>query len=229
MIFDREIALIGVDKYQILKDSHVMVVGLGGVGSYTVEALARSGVEEISIIDFDTVSDTNINRQLIALHSTIGRPKVDVVEDRLLDINPNIVVHKYNMFVDNNTIKDIDFSNVSYICDAIDNVNAKILLIQKSKELNIPIISSMGTGNKLDPTKFQIADINQTKYCPLAKRIRLELRKLDIKDVKVLYSTEEPYKSSISENNKVVPMSISFVPSVAGLLIARYVILDIIK
>jgi len=222
-MFRRSIPLIGEAGIAKLNDSHVCVFGVGGVGGFVVEALARCGIGEITIVDFDTINDSNINRQIIALHSTLDKKKIDVLEDRIKDINPKCIVHKYDTFVNADNINDFDFESFSYVADCVDNVTAKLAIISKAKEFSIPVISSMGTGNKLDPKRFQITDISKTTVCPLAKVIRLELRKRDIKGVKVLFSTEEPIKSSD------FIASISFVPSSAGLLIAREVILDLVN
>lgn len=222
-MFSRSIPLIKESGIAKLKDSHACVFGVGGVGGFVVEALARAGVGQITIVDFDTVNESNINRQIIALHSTIGMKKIDVLEKRIKDINPDCTVNKYDLFINNENINEFDFNSYSYVIDCVDNVLAKLAIITKAKESDIPVISSMGTGNKLDPKKFQITDISKTTVCPLAKVIRLELRKREIKGVKVLFSTEEPIKSPDFIS------SISFVPSSAGLLIAREVILDLIK
>lgn len=234
--FLRTEMLIGKDAVKKLNDAHVVVCGIGGVGSYVVEALARAGVGELTLIDFDEVSLTNINRQLIALHSTIGKPKVEVARNRILDINPNVKVNCYNMRLGNE--ESVPFAeSVDYIVDAIDSVDAKISLVLNAKDKNIPIISCMGTGNKLDPTKLEISDISKTSVCPLARVVRKKLREKGISKLKVLYSKEEPIKpfSDITEEcmdeatKSYVPGSISFVPSVAGLLIASEVIKDLIK
>lgn len=222
-MFSRSIPLIKESGIAKLKDSHACVFGVGGVGGFVVEALARAGVGQITIVDFDIVNESNINRQIIALHSTIGMKKIDVLEKRIKDINPDCTVNKYDLFINNENINEFDFNSYSYVIDCVDNVLAKLAIITKAKESYIPVISSMGTGNKLDPKKFQITDISKTTVCPLAKVIRLELRKREIKGVKVLFSTEEPIKSPDFIS------SISFVPSSAGLLIAREVILDLIK
>lgn len=211
---------VGINK---LKSSHICVFGVGGVGGFVVEALVRCGIGEITIVDFDIINESNINRQIIALHSTIGLKKIDVLEKRIKDINPNCIVNKYDLFINNDNINSFDFKKFNYVIDCVDNVTAKLAIITRAKENNIDIISSMGTGNKLDPKKFKITDISKTAVCPLAKVIRLELRKREIKGVKVLYSEEEPVKSPDFIS------SISFVPSSAGLLIAREVILDIVK
>lgn len=225
--FSRTENLIGKDALLKIKKSHIAVFGLGGVGGYTVEALARSGVENIDIIDNDTISITNINRQLIALHSTIGKYKTEVFKERLLDINPNINVQTFNILYLPKTAHLFDFSKYDYIVDAIDNVTGKIQLVTEAHKHNTPIISSMGTGNKTNPQKFEITDIYKTSVCPLAKVMRYELKKRDIKKLNVLYSKEAPIKDK--ENATRTPASIAYVPSVAGLLIAGKVIDDIIK
>lgn len=229
-IFNRTIRLIGEDSFNKINKSNILVFGLGGVGSYVVEALVRSGLGKISIVDKDVVDVSNINRQLIANIDNIGKAKTIVMKERILSINPNCEVECYNMLFLPNNSSLIDFSRYDYVIDCIDNVSAKIEIIRLSKESNVKVISSMGTGNKLDPTKFEIKDINQTSVCPLAKTMRYELKKRNIKDVKVLFSTEIPVKNNLfDENNKPVPASIAFVPSVAGLMIASYVINDLIK
>ena len=208
---------------QKLANSRIAIFGIGGVGGSVAEALIRAGIGEIDLIDNDIINETNINRQIIALHSTVGQYKVDVMKARALDINPNIKINTYKTFFSDETINEFDFSKYDYVIDAIDSVKSKLLLIETVKNLNIPIISSMGTGNKLDPTKFQIADISKTSVCPLARIIRVELKKRGIKNLKVLYSKEPPIK-----NNSRTPSSISFVPSVAGLIIAGEVVKDLI-
>lgn len=207
----------------------MLYFGLGGVGSYAVEALARTGVGNFILIDKDTVSISNINRQLIASYDTIGKYKVEVAKSRILSINPKANIQTFNEFFmpGNSYILD---NSITYVLDCIDTVTAKIELVMQSKKLNIPIISSMGTGNKLDPTKFEITDIYKTSVCPLAKVMRKELRMRNIDSLKVLYSKEEPIKTTLkNENGKPIPGSIAFVPSVAGLLIAGEVIKDLIK
>lgn len=231
--YSRTELLIGKDGLNKLKESGVAVFGIGGVGGYVVEALARSGVGKIALIDNDTVCDSNINRQIIATTKTLGRNKVDVAEERILDINPNIKVEKYNLFYTPQTADEIPFEEYNYIVDAIDTVVGKLSLIEKAKEYNLPIICSMGAGNKMDPTKFEVSDISKTSVCPLAKVIRQELRKRKIKDVKVVYSKELPVKTqvkleSIDSTKKQAPGSISFVPSVVGLIMAGEVIKDLI-
>ena len=230
--FSRTETLIGKEGIEKLKKSKVAVFGIGGVGSFVVEGLARAGIENLIIVDFDKYDITNINRQLGALHSTIGKYKVDVMKERILDINPNVEVEIFKEFFGPNSNKNIIDQSIDYIVDAVDNVTAKIELVVKANEFEIPIISAMGTGNKLDPTKFEITDIYKTSVCPLAKVIRKELRKRDIKKLKVLYSKEDPIKQSKEEktkDEKNSPASISFVPSVAGLIIAGEVVKDIIK
>ena len=249
--------LIGSENINKLKNANVVVFGLGGVGSYVIEGLIRAGIGTIAIIDKDIVDTTNINRQLIADTSTIGKAKVDVEEERILKINPDINVYKVKEFVDkdnieeimehinkqfnifhrmhldnqenlpsalNNTLSEIDIKfNIDYVIDAIDTVSSKLEIIKYCYKNRIPLISCMGTGNKLDASKFEITDITKTSVCPLAKVIRKELKKLNIPHLKVLYSKEEPIKTNSSS-----PASISFVPSVAGLLIAGEVVENII-
>ncbi|MBQ9730735.1 MAG: tRNA threonylcarbamoyladenosine dehydratase [Bacilli bacterium] len=222
--FQRTELLIKKEGLEKLQNSRVLVFGLGGVGSYVVEALARGGVGTIGICDMDSVNITNINRQIIALTSTIGKTKVEVSKERMLDINPNINVIEYPFLLDKDTINQIDFSKFDFIVDAIDMVPSKILLIRKAHELNIKIISSMGTANKLNPQDLCVTDLAKTHTCPLAKKLRYELKKYDIKHCKVVYSTELP----ISNESNVLG-SVSFVPSTAGLLIASEVIKEIIK
>ena len=223
--------LIGQNNIATLRNSRVAVFGAGGVGGFTIEALARAGVGAIDIIDNDTVSESNLNRQIIALHSTIGQLKTEVMKKRILDINPDCVVTTFNTFVLPENIDSFDFSVYSYIVDAIDTVSGKLAIIEKGAKEGVPVISSMGTGNKLDPTRFQITDISKTSVCPLARVMRYELKKRGIKKLKVLFSTEEPIKPTAEkdERGKVPPGSISFVPSVAGLLIGGEVIKDLIR
>lgn len=235
--FARTELLIGKEALEKLNSSKVAVFGIGGVGSYTAEALARSGIGQLDLIDNDKVSLTNLNRQLIATHSTLGKFKVDVAKERLLDINPNIIINTHNTFFSPETSKKFDFSKYDYVVDAIDTVSGKLQLIECSKEANVPIISSMGAGNKLCPELFEIADISKTSVCPLARVIRQELKKRRIKNLKVVYSKEIPIKPADSfkqariENavKNSVPGSIAFVPSVVGLIIAGEVIKDLIK
>lgn len=228
--FSREELLIGKEAVEKLNNSKVAVFGIGGVGSYVVEGLARAGIGHFILVDHDTVSLTNINRQIIATTNTLNRPKVEVAKDRILEINPNAKVEMYQEFFLPETQGILD-SSIDYIVDAIDTVTAKIELVMRANKLNIPIISSMGTGNKLDPTKFEVTDIYKTTICPLAKVMRKELRLRGINKLKVVYSKEEPIKPNESEEKtekKQLPGSISFVPSVAGLIISGEVVKDLI-
>ena len=222
--FSRTENLIGANALEKLKKCHIAVFGVGGVGGFVVEALARAGVGTIDLFDSDCVDITNLNRQIIALHSTIGKQKVSVMRDRVLDINPNANVNIFPLLFLPENSSQFDFSKYDYVVDAIDNITAKIELVMKCQEANTPIIASMGTGNKLDPTKFEISDIYKTSVCPLAKVMRYELKKRGVKKLKVLYSKENPIKTADR-----TPASISFVPSAAGLIIAGEVIKDIIK
>lgn len=231
MMFQRTELLIGSDNLNKLKNSHIIVFGIGGVGGFATEALIRAGIGEISIVDFDTVDITNLNRQIIALQSTVGKLKTSVMKQRLLDINPNVVVHEYSIKFSTENM-DIFFKDktYSYIVDAIDLVTCKLDLISLAKDKNIPIISSMGTGNKLNPTMLEVSDINKTSVCPLARVIRKELKNRGVKKLKVVYSKEKPKKPhnlSESREKRVNVGSISFVPSSAGLIIASEVIKDI--
>lgn len=223
--FARTEMLIGKEALEKLFVSRVAVFGVGGVGAYVVEALARVGVGNIDLIDNDDINVTNINRQIIALHSTIGRSKVEVAKERILDVNPkiNVIIHK--CFFSPETSSHFDFSKYDYVVDAIDNVTGKIELVLKSQRANVPIISCLGTGNKLCPEMFEISDIYKTSVCPLAKVMRTELKKRGVKSLNVLYSKETPIKQS----GQRIPASISFVPPVAGLMIAGAVIKDLIK
>ena len=221
--FSRTEMLIGKCGIEKLNNSKVAIFGIGGVGSYAVEALARAGVGSFLLIDGDEVDITNLNRQIIATTKTIGKSKVEAAKERILEINSNAKVELYKEFFMPES-KEILDETVDYIVDAVDTVTAKIELVIRANRLGIPIISSMGTGNKLDPTKFEVTDIYKTSVCPLAKVMRKELRKRGVESLKVVYSKEEP----ISIKNES-PSSISFVPSVAGLIIAGEVIKDIIK
>lgn len=216
--------LIGKSELNKFCNSNIIVFGCGGVGSYTIEGLVRAGINSITIVDNDIIDVTNINRQLIADTTVIGNSKVEVTKNRLKEINPNIKITTYNEFLSEENIDLFFKQKYDYVVDAIDTISSKLALIKYCYSNNIPIISCMGTGNKLDPTKFEITDITKTSMCPLAKIIRKELRKYNIKHLKVLYSTEPPIK-----NNTNTPSSISFVPSVAGLIIAGEVFKDIIK
>ena len=231
---DRTRRLIGDDACSKLQHAHVAIFGIGGVGSFSAEAIARAGVGKITLVDADKVSPTNLNRQLVALRSTIGMLKTDVMRDRIADINPSSEVTCYPIFFDAATADTIPFSDFDYIIDAIDSVTSKLLLIRIAHEKQIPILSSMGTGNKLHPDRFKIADIQKTSVCPLARVIRREIKKYGIQHLKVLYSEEIPLTPApdTAEEDSVVkkrssPASISFVPSVAGLQIAGEVIRDL--
>lgn len=228
--FLRTQMLLGEEAMVKLKNSHVAVFGVGGVGGYAVEALVRSGVGKIDVFDNDTVNITNINRQIIALESTIGKNKVDVIKERALQINPDVVINAYNCFYMPQNADEYDLSKYTYIIDAIDTVTAKIELVMRAQSMNIPIISSMGTGNKLDATKFEVSDIYKTSVCPLARTIRRELKNRGVKKLKVVYSKEEPIKSGCIDKitQKPIPTSVAFVPPVAGMILAGEVIKDII-
>lgn len=221
--FERTERLIGSEALEKLKKSHVAVFGVGGVGGYVAEALARAGVGTLTLVDHDTVSVSNLNRQIIALHSTIGRYKVEVMKERICDINPSAIVHGYNIFYLPETANQFDFSAYDYVVDAIDTVTGKLQLIEEAKRADTPVISSMGTGNKLNPSGFEIADIYQTSVCPLAKVMRQECRRRGISELKVVYSKEQPVKQQTR-----VPASISFVPPSAGFVLAGAVIQDLI-
>lgn len=232
--FSRTEVLIGKKSLSKLLNSHVAVFGLGGVGGYVVEALVRSGIGAIDIIDNDKVSISNINRQIIATHSTINQYKVDVFENRIKDINPNANIIKHKVFYTSQVASEFDFSKYDYVVDAIDTISGKISLIEECKKTNTPIICAMGAGNKMNPTMFEVADIFKTSVCPLAKIIRYELKKRNIKDVKVVFSKEKPITIEIdahkeSDNNTRVLASNAFCPSVMGLIIAKEVMCDLIK
>ena len=227
----RTAMLIGEVALEKLKSSRIAIFGLGGVGGHAAEALARVGVGKMDIFDSDTVSESNINRQIIATYETLGQYKTDAFEKRILSVNPDCEVVKHTAFVTRESADEIDFSRYDYVIDAIDTVSAKIAIAEKCAALGVPMISSMGTGNKLDASKFEITDVYKTSVCPLARVMRTELKKRGVKGLKVLYSKEEPIKTGISdpESKKPIPASISFVPSVAGLLIAGEVVRDLIK
>ena len=232
--FSRSQLLLGGEAMTKLAGARVAVFGVGGVGGYTVEALARCGVGMLDLIDNDTVSISNLNRQILATHSTVGRLKVDVARERVLDINPACVVRTYPYFYLPDTADQFDFTQYDYIVDAIDTVTGKLLLAERAAEANTPIISAMGTGNKLDPTAFQVADISQTSMCPLARVMRKELKKRGIVHLKVVYSREEPLSPVGGEaeaarlGKRQIPGSVSFVPGAAGLILAGAVIKDLI-
>ena len=238
--------LLGTEGVEKLGNATVAVFGIGGVGGFATEALARSGVGTLELIDHDTVSVSNLNRQIVALHSTVGKYKVDVMRDRILDINPKAHVVTHRCFYLPETAGQFDFSKYDYVVDCIDTVTGKLQLIEAAKAAGVPVISSMGAGNKLDPTAFQVADISKTSVCPLAKVMRRELKKRNIKNVKVVYSQEEPVEAknreesmeNIEQNGnmkkttgrrKSIPGSCAFVPSVAGLILAGEVIKDLIS
>ena len=233
--FSRTQLLLGSDAMDKLKNARVAVFGLGGVGGFVVEALARSGVGALDLIDHDTVSVTNINRQIFALHSTVGMPKAEAAKQRVLDINPALKVTVHSCFYGPDTAASFDFAQYDYIVDAIDTVTAKLALITNAKAAGTPILCCLGTGNKLDATKFQITDISKTSVCPLARVMRKECAKRGLKGVKVLFSTEDPIASSenateeLPEGRRSLPGSVAFVPSVAGLLIAGEVIRDLCR
>lgn len=230
--FSRTELLIGKEGIDKLKNAKVAVFGIGGVGGYVVEALVRSGVGAIDLIDSDTVCESNLNRQIIATRSTIGKYKVDAMKERIMDINPECKVDVYKCFYLPETKDEFDFEKYSYVIDAVDTVTAKIQLVMEAYEKNVPIISSMGAGNKMNPAMFEVADIYKTSVCPLAKVMRRELKKRGIKKLKVVYSKEEAIKPKPEEINekrvKVIPGSNAFVPSVVGLIIASEVIKDLI-
>jgi tRNA A37 threonylcarbamoyladenosine dehydratase len=223
--FCRTEMLIGASGLKKLHEASVAVFGLGGVGSYTVEALARAGVGRMILIDHDTVALSNLNRQLIATHDTIGRAKVEVARERILAINPSAQVEVYQEMFLPGSRSGIINHELSYVVDAVDNVTAKIELVIQTQAINIPLISAMGTGNKLDPTQFEVADIYATSVCPLCRVMRRELKRRDVKQLKVVYSREEPQRKPGQE----YPASISFVPPVAGLILAGEVIKSLIN
>lgn len=224
--FERTGMLLGNAAIDKLNNSRVAVFGIGGVGGYVVEALVRSGIGTIDIIDKDTVSVTNINRQIIADYDTVGLDKVVAMEERIRRINPDCKVNAFKCFYLPETKDEFDFSKYDYVVDAVDTVTAKLLIIEEAKRYNVPVISSMGAGNKLNPTGFEVCDISKTSVCPLAKVMRRELKKRNITDVKVVYSKEEPIKQ-LSDSGERVPGSVAFVPSVVGLIIASCVIKDL--
>ena len=234
-IFLRNRLLMGEENLKKLKGSKVALFGIGGVGGYVAEALARSGIGSFLLVDNDVISLSNINRQIIALHQTVGKYKVDVMKERILDINPEADVTVSKCFFLPENSGEIDFSDCSYIVDAVDTVSAKIEIVMKAAKYNVPVISSMGTGNKLDASMLRIADIYDTSVCPLARVMRHELRERGIKKLKCVYSTEKPIKPDGSQMNmtdegalkRQIPGSIAFVPSVAGLLMAGEVVRDL--
>src|SRR5574344_1123702 len=229
--FSRTELLFGNDAMLKLQKAHIAIFGLGGVGSYVAEALARCGIGALDIIDNDSVSLSNLNRQLIATHSTLGLPKVVAEKNRLKDINPNIIINTFETFYLPENSDSFNFSQYDYIVDAIDTVKAKIDLVLKANQAQTPIISSMGTGNKINPTMFKVDDIYKTKVCPLARVMRTELKKMNIKHLKVVYSEEIPIKMPTQteeiSKKRSVPASNSFCPAVAGLILASEVVKDI--
>ena len=231
-VFSRAELLLGKEKLEKLKKARVAVFGIGGVGSFAAEAIARGGVGHIALIDGDTVSMTNINRQLCALHSTVGKPKVEVVKERILDINPNCRVTALQKFYLPENADEFSLESYDYIADAIDTVSAKIDLAVKSQEYGIPMISCMGTGNKLDPSQFSVSDIFKTSGCPLCRVMRTELKKRNIKKLNVVWSPEIPVKpapTAEDSGKRQTPASLPFVPPVAGMIMAGEIIKDIIK
>lgn len=234
--FDRTRLLLGAEGMEKLKNARVAVFGLGGVGGYTVEALARSGVGSLVLVDHDTVSLSNINRQILATHATIGLPKAEAAKRRVLDINPECRVEARQEFYGPDTADSFDFTGYDYVVDAIDTVTGKLALIAAAKAANVPILCCLGTGNKLDPSKFQITDLSKTSVCPLARIMRKECAKRGYRNIKVLYSTEDPLSPALTEadlaempeGRRTIPGSVAFVPSVAGLMIAGEVIRDLI-
>ena len=219
--FERTIGLIGEDGAEKLKNARVLLFGIGGVGGYVAEALIRSGVGRLDAVDGDTVADSNINRQIVALTSTIGRYKAEVFSERAKDINPEAEVTAYNLFFNADTAQKFDFSAYDYVVDAVDDVPAKTEIIVRAVAAGTPVISAMGAGNKLDPTLFKVSDISKTSVCPLARVMRRKLRERGVNHCKVVYSTEEP------RTRRVPPSSMAFVPSVAGLIIAGEIVRDL--
>ena len=226
--FLRTIALVGTDAFEKLRNSRVAIFGIGGVGGYTLEALVRSGVGAVDIIDGDTVNVTNINRQIIATVDTVDMPKVDAAKERLLNINPDLKINTYNLFYGDDTADIINFASFDYVVDAIDDVKAKTLIAVKCKEAGVPLISSMGFGNKMEPTMIEVTDIRKTSVCPLARTMRRKLKDAGITNLKVVYSKEEP-KVGLNPDGTRILASIAFVPSAAGLVIASEVVKDIIS
>jgi tRNA A37 threonylcarbamoyladenosine dehydratase len=230
--FSRTAMLIGKAGIEKLKASSVIVFGVGGVGSFAIEALARMGLKRLDVVDADVVTVSNINRQLIALHSTVGKKKTEVIKERISDISPETLVTAYDVFFDNSTISLFDFKKYDYIIDAIDSVDSKVLLIKTANEAGVPIISSLGTGNKIISSGFRFSDIYDTSVCPLAKVMRKRLKDENVSSLKVLYSPDPPLtpdESFLTGKGKRTVGSISFVPSVAGLMIAGEVVRDLLN
>ncbi len=224
--FARTELLFGEEGMRYLASRRVAVFGLGGVGGHAAEAVVRSGIGSIDLVDGDIVDRSNLNRQIIALESTVGQPKVEAAASRFLDINPDLAVFRHNLFFSGETAESFDFSQYDYIIDAIDDIPAKVLMIRRAYEAGVPIVSSMGTGNKLDPLKLEVADIFETSVCPLAKTVRKALRKEGVPHLKVVYSREEPKKMQTGRGNVG---SVSFVPAAAGLILAGEVIRDLLR
>lgn len=232
--FERSAMLLGIDRVESLADKRVAIFGVGGVGGYVAEALARTGIGAFDLIDRDTVSVTNINRQIIATMDTVGKNKAEVMKERILSIHPEAEVMVHDCFFLPENADEFDFGAYDYVVDAVDTVTAKLEIIERAKKAGVPVISAMGAGNKLDPTKFVVTDISKTSVCPLAKVMRRELKKRNISDVKVVYSTEEALTPLFEppaegETRKKAPGSVAFVPSVAGLIVAAEVIKDLIR
>lgn len=227
--FERSELLFGVDSTEKLKAATVAVFGLGGVGSYVTEALARAGIGHLVLVDNDTVSESNLNRQLFALHSTLGQKKTEVATLRVRDIHPDIRVTTWNLFFDESTLPNFDFSSYSYVVDAIDTVGSKILLAQRCYEAGVPEICCLGTGNKREPSRFCVEDLAKTSVCPLARVMRRELKQRGIPHLPVVYSEEEPAHVCLSENGRHIPGSCSFVPPVAGMILAGEVVKNLLK
>ena len=232
--FSRSALLMGDSAVEKLQKARVALFGVGGVGGYALEALARAGIGELHLIDNDRFSLSNLNRQILATRETVGRPKVEVAKERVLAINPQAVVHLHSLFVTPDTVDQLDFSRFDYVIDAIDTVSGKLAIIERAYAASVPVISSMGTGNKLDPTRFEVADISKTSVCPLARVMRRELGKRGIKHMKVVYSKEEPLTpvgweaEAAALGKRQIPGSVSFVPGAAGLILAGEVIKDLI-
>ena len=233
--FARTAMLLGEAALEKLRSSRVAIFGLGGVGGYTLEALARAGVGQLDLIDRDTLSLSNINRQILATHATVGMQKVDAARDRVMQINPGCVVRTYPMFYTPDTAGQLDFRDYDYVVDAIDTVTGKLALVMQAREAGTPIICSMGTGNKLNPQDFEVADISKTSFCPLARVMRRELGRRGVKHLKVVYSREEALtptgweEEAAASGKRQIPGSVSFVPGAAGLILAGEVIKDLIK
>ncbi len=231
--FSRVQSLIGKDKLNVLSNAHVAVFGIGGVGGYTVEALVRSGVGEITIFDSDTVAESNLNRQIIATRDSLNKDKVSVMKDRLLSINPSVIVNAEKVFYLPENADEYDFTKFDYVVDAVDTVTAKLEVVLRAKSLNVPVISCMGTGGKTDVTALKVADIKKTTVCPLARVMRRELKKRGVDSLKVVFSTEQQTFAEVCDetksDGKKAPSSMIFVPATAGLMLAREVVFDLIK